>query len=211
MIGGIIFCLVFGYLCGSISSGFIISKICRVDVRQHGSGNLGATNVMRTLGVAAGVFTLLGDLAKCFIPILLVRYLLFPDFAAFSYESQLLVLYTALGTVLGHNFPFYLKFHGGKGITCMGAGMLLFDWRLALVGIITFVLIVAVTRYVSVASLFESVFFPVWVAFFCKSGLHMILVACMFTVLAFYTHRANIKRLINGNENKIGAKKKEQK
>lgn len=208
MIGDKIFCLVLGYLCGSISSGFIISKICHVDVRQHGSGNLGATNVMRTLGVAAGAGTLLGDLAKCIVPILLVRYVLFPDFAAFTYESQLLVLYTALGTVLGHNFPFYLKFHGGKGITCMGAGMLFFDWRLGLVGIITFVLIVAVTKYVSVASLFESVFFPIWVAFFCESDFQMILVACVFTVSAFYSHRTNIKRLIDGNENKIGAKKK---
>ncbi|MGN0505521.1 MAG: glycerol-3-phosphate 1-O-acyltransferase PlsY [Lachnospiraceae bacterium] len=209
MIGAIIFCLVLGYACGCISSGYIVGKVCKVDVRQHGSGNLGATNVMRTLGVGAGAITLLCDLAKCMIPLLLVRYVLFQEFAAFSYESQLLVLYTALGAVLGHNFPFYLKFHGGKGITCMGAVMLMFDWRLALFGIVTFVLIVAVTRYVSVASLFEATLFPIWVALMCESDLHMILVTCIFTISAFYTHRANIKRLINGNENKLGAKKKD--
>ena len=209
MIGAIIFCLVLGYACGCISSGYIVGKVCKVDVRQHGSGNLGSTNVMRTLGVGAGAITLLCDLAKCMIPLLLVRYVLFQEFAAFSYESQLLVLYTALGAVLGHNFPFYLKFHGGKGITCMGAVMLMFDWRLALFGIVTFVLIVAVTRYVSVASLFEATLFPIWVALMCESDLHMILVTCIFTISAFYTHRANIKRLINGNENKLGAKKKD--
>ena len=209
MIGAIIFCLVMGYVCGCISSGYIVGKVCKVDVRQHRSGNLGATNVMRTLGVGAGAITLLCDLAKCIIPVLLVRYVLFQEFAAFSYENQLLVLYTALGAVLGHNFPFYLKFHGGKGITCMGAVMLMFDWRLALFGIVTFVLIVAVTRYVSVASLFEATMFPIWVALMCESDLHMILVTCIFTISAFYTHRANIKRLINGNENKLGAKKKD--
>lgn len=209
MIGAIIFCLVLGYACGCISSGYFVGKVCHVDVRQHGSGNLGATNVMRTLGKGAGAITLIGDLAKCILPVLLVRYLFFKDFAPFTQENQLLVLYTALGAVLGHNFPFYLKFHGGKGITCMGAVMLMFDWRLALCAVVTFLLIVTVTRYVSVASLFEATLFPVWVAFMCDSSLHMILVTCVFTVSAFFTHRANIVRLIHGNENKLGAKKRE--
>lgn len=207
MIGSIIACIVMGYAFGCISSGYLVGKIVKVDVRKHGSGNLGATNVLRTLGVKAGIITLLCDLAKCMIPVLLVRYLLFDQFAAFSYENQLLVLCTALGAVLGHNFPFYLRFHGGKGITCMGAVMLMFDWRLALVGICSFVFIVAVTRYVSVGSLFEATLFPIWVALMCNSDMKMILITCIFTASAFYTHRTNLKRLICGTENKLGAKK----
>lgn len=208
MILKIVICLIVGYLFGCFSSGYFIGKLYRTDVRKYGSGNLGATNVLRTLGAVAGGLTLLLDLAKCIVPILLVRYVVFPEYEPFSYMNQLYVLYISLGVVFGHDFPFYLKFHGGKGIACMGAVMLLFDWRLALFGFITFCLIIAATRYVSVASLFESILFPVWVLLvFPESDLHMVLVTCMFTVLAFYMHRSNLVRLAHGTENKFTIKK----
>lgn len=204
----IVMCLIVGYLFGCFSSGYFVGKLYRTDVRKYGSGNLGATNVLRTLGAVAGGLTLFLDLAKCFIPILLVRYVVFPEYEPFSYMSQLYVLYISLGVVVGHDFPFYLKFHGGKGIACMGAVMLLFDWRLALFGFITFCLIIVITKYVSVASLFESILFPVWVTVvFKESDVHMVLVTCMFTLLAFFMHRSNLVRLANGTENKFGVKK----
>lgn len=204
-------CIPFGYIFGCFSSGLIIGNRYKVDVRQHGSGNLGTTNVLRTLGPFAGVMTLLLDFLKSFIPILLVRYALFSEIEPFSYDSQLLVLCTAIGLVLGHDFPFYLKFKGGKGIACMGAVMILFDWKMALVGFIFFVLILVFIRYMSVASLFESLLFPFWVAVFCDyADLKMKLMTLFFTAAAFYMHKSNIKRLIAGTENKFTFHKKEE-
>jgi len=207
VIRDILLCILAGYYFGGLSGGYITGKLFRVDVREHGSGNLGATNVLRVLGAKAGLLTLFIDLFKVIGPILIVRYLLFPEYAAFSYENQLLVLYLALGTVIGHNFPLGLQFHGGKGVACMGATMLLFDWRLALIGAISFCLIVAVTKYVSVASMLESLFFFAWVVFVTESDLHMILVAAMFPILVIFMHRSNIVRLLHGTENKFGQKK----
>lgn len=206
----VVICLGLGYLCGCFSSGFFVGKLFHSDVRKMGSGNLGTTNVMRTLGAGAGALTLFLDLAKCIIPVLLVRFVLFPEAEPFSYDSQLLVLLTSLGAVIGHDFPFYLKFHGGKGIACMGAVMLVYDWRLALIGFLSFCLIIAVTKYVSVASLVESVFFPVWVCFFTESDWKMVLITCAFTVLAFFQHRTNLVRLAHGTENRFSIKKKEK-
>ena len=207
MFRDILLCILAGYYFGGLSGGHITGKLYHVDVRQHGSGNLGATNVLRVLGKKAGALTLLIDLGKVILPILLVRYVLFPEFIPFSAESQLMVLYLALGTVIGHNFPLGLEFHGGKGVACMGATMLMFDWRLALIGIISFCLIVAITKYVSLASMVESVWFLIWVIFFTDSDPHMILVTAAFPALVIFMHRSNIARLINGTENKIGQKK----
>ena len=210
MIPIIVLCIVAGYFFGGLSGGYIVGKLYHVDVRKHGSGNLGSTNVLRTLGKRAAFITLCIDLGKVMIPIFMIRYVLVPQYPAFTYENQLLILYLAIGTVLGHIFPFMLKFHGGKGVACMGAAMLLFDWRLALIGFASFCLIVALTRYVSVASMFESLFFLAWIIFVVDSDLHMILVTCAFPILIIFMHRANIVRLLNGTENKIGAKKKEE-
>lgn len=209
MFRNILLCVLTGYFFGGLSGGHIAGKLYHTDVREHGSGNLGATNVLRVLGKKAAALTIFIDLGKVIFPVLAVRYLLFPEYEAFSYESQLFVLYLALGTVIGHNFPLGLNFHGGKGVACMGAAMLMFDWRLALLGLVTFVLLVAVTKYVSVASMFESLLFLAWVIFAAESDIHMILVTAMFPVLVIFMHRSNIRRLINGTENKIGKKQKE--
>ena len=199
-----------GYFFGGLSGGYIVGKLYHVDVRKHGSGNLGTTNVLRTLGKKAALITLFIDLGKVLLPIFMIRYFLFPQYQAFTYENQLFILYFAIGTVIGHIFPVMLQFHGGKGVACMGATMLLFDWRLALLGLTSFILIVAVTRYVSVASMFESLLFLIWVSFFVDySNLHMIVVTCAFPIIIIIMHRTNIVRLLNGTENKISFKKKE--
>ncbi len=206
-----VLCIIAGYFFGGLSGGYIVGKLYHVDVRKHGSGNLGTTNVLRTLGKKAALITLCIDLGKVIVPILIIRYVIFPQYPAFTYENQLLILYFAIGTVLGHIFPFMLKFHGGKGVACMGATILLFDWRLALLGFTSFVLIVAITRYVSVASMFESLLFLTWIIFVVDySDLHMILVTCVFPILIIVMHRANIVRLFHGTENKISFKKKER-
>ena len=207
----IILCIIAGYFFGGLSGGYIIGKLYHVDVRKHGSGNLGTTNVLRTLGKKAALITLCIDLGKVIFPILIIRHVIFPQYPAFTYENQLLILYFAIGTVIGHIFPFMLKFHGGKGVACMGATMLLFDCRLALLGLTSFILIVAITRYVSVASIFESLLFLSWIVFVLDySDLHMIVATCAFPILIITMHRANIVRLLNGTENKISFKKKEE-
>lgn len=200
----ILICLVLGYCFGCISTGYIVGKANKIDIRKYGSGNAGTTNALRTLGWKAGLLTFLGDALKAIIPILLIRLVIFPDYDALN----LLMLYTGLGAVLGHNFPFWLHFKGGKGIAATGGVMLAYDWRLAVAALVVFLIIVVITRYVSLGSLAISILLPIWIIIFYPGNLHMIIVGIIFTLSAFIKHRSNIKRLISGTENKIGQKVK---
>lgn len=202
MIWRILICLLIGYGFGCISTGYIVGKAQKVDIRKYGSGNVGTTNALRTLGKKAALITLLGDVFKCAIPVILVKFLFFKDV---SY-AELLGLYTALGAVLGHTFPFYLRFKGGKGIAVLVGTILTFDWRIFLLCVTTFFVILAITRFVSLGSLVMEVEFVVWVAATRPGDWHMLVLSIVFAVLAFYTHRENIKRLLHGTENKIGQK-----
>lgn len=204
----ILLCLLMGYILGGMSGGYVAGKLYKTDVREHGSGNLGATNVLRTLGVKAAILTFAIDVSKVIIPVLVVRYVLFPQYEPFSYENQLLVLYVAFGAVIGHNFPMTLNFHGGKGVACLAATILMFDWRMAILEIIVFVTIVAITKYVSVGSIIVSLVFFCWIFFVHDATLHMALIAAAFPVSVIIMHRSNIARLLKGTENKIGSKKK---
>lgn len=217
----IAFCIVIGYICGCFSTGTIVAKKGNVDIKHQGSGNTGATNVLRVMGPKAGFLTLFVDLFKTMLPILLVRFLFFQQYPAMSQMNQLLVIFVGFGAVLGHMFPFYLKFKGGKGVACMGACMLLYDWRLAVGGFAIFALTIAVTKYMSIASMVASLLFPLFVlyqGYFCYGGhgtlynwgefdqtvwIAMSAFTWVFTLLCVYNHRANIKRLINHNENKF--------
>lgn len=204
----ILLCLLAGYILGGISGGHVAGKLYHTDVREHGSGNLGATNVLRTLGWKAALITFSVDVLKVIIPVLIVRYVLFPQYAPYTYENQLLVLYIAFGAVIGHNFPMTLNFHGGKGVACLAATILMFDWRMAILEIIVFITIVAITKYVSLGSIIVSVVFFCWILFVHDATLHMALIAAAFMVSVIVMHRTNIVRLLHGTENKIGSKKK---
>jgi acyl phosphate:glycerol-3-phosphate acyltransferase len=204
MLLNIILCLALGYLFGCFSTGYFVGKINKVDIRNYGSGNVGTTNALRTLGAKAGAITLLGDLIKAIIPILMVRFLFFA-----KYDTvELLALYTGLGVVLGHNYPVWLKFKGGKGIAATGGAMAAFDPMLIPIALPLFVFVVAVTRFVSVGSLFVAVLFPVWIFITHSGDLHMLSVSLLYMISAFIKHRSNIKRLMNGTENKIGQRVK---
>jgi glycerol-3-phosphate acyltransferase PlsY len=137
---------------------------------------------------------------KAVIAIILVRFVIF---ANIEYVA-LLTLYTGLGVVIGHNYPVWLKFRGGKGIAATAGAMASFDPWIIPVGLPIFVISVAITRYVSVGSLLVATLFPVWIAVRHPGELHMLLVALAYTILAFIKHHSNIKRLINGTENKLG-------
>jgi glycerol-3-phosphate acyltransferase PlsY len=200
----IILCLILGYLFGCFSTGYFVGKLNKVDIRKYGSGNVGTTNALRTMGAKAGAITLIGDVLKAVIAILLVRYVLFP-----GYEFiELLAIYTGLGVVIGHNYPVWLGFKGGKGMAATGGVMAALDPLIIPIGIPLFVLAVAITRYVSVGSLVVAVLFPIWIFIRHPGDLHMLIVALVFMALAFFKHRSNIKRLLNGTENKIGQRVK---
>lgn len=198
----IIICLVTGYAFGCFSTGYIVGKINHIDIRKYGSGNSGTTNALRTLGFKAGLITFLGDALKAIIPIMLIRFY----FPASEGNLELLLLYTGLGVVLGHNFPVWLHFKGGKGIAATAGVMLAFDWRFGLAAAVVFIILVGITRYVSLGSLALSLLFPIGVLIFYPGQIHMLIVSLIFTVLAYVKHRGNIVRLLNGTERKLGQK-----
>ena len=208
-------CLGIGYVFGLFQTGYIYGRMHGMDIRKHGSGNAGSTNALRTMGVKAGAITLLGDCFKCVIAVLVVRGI----FASRCPEIlPLLSLYAGFGAVLGHNYPFYLGFKGGKGIAATAGMILATDLRMAAVCLVVFVVIVAVTRYVSLGSLVVTVLFLAGLVICGQMGefgmaqnylFELYGVGLLFTLSAFFQHRANIKRLREGTENKIGLKKKE--
>jgi len=200
----IIICILLGYLFGCFSTGFFIGKIKKIDIRQYGSKSSGTTNALRTLGPKAGALTLLGDMLKALIVILLVRFVFFSNLD----YVRLLSLYTGLGVVLGHNYPVWLKFKGGKGIASTAGAMVAFDPLIIPFALPVFLISVAITRYVSVGSLLIAMMFPIWTAIRNPGEVHMLLVAFVYTILAFIKHSANIKRLLNGTENKLGQRVK---
>lgn len=207
-----IICLVMGYVFGLFQTGYIYGKVKGIDIRQHGSGNSGSTNALRVMGVRAGALVFMGDFLKTVIPCFLVRIL----FASRPEYVYVLILYAGFGVILGHNFPFYLNFKGGKGIAATAGIMFSLDWRLTALCLAAFILIVAVTRYVSLGSLVVSAIFLIWNIMMGQMGayglsqtsrLEFYGVSAVISIMAFWRHRANIVRLAQGRENKVGAKK----
>lgn len=203
--------IMIGYAFGLIQTGYIYGMINKVDIRKHGSGNAGTTNALRTLGWKAGVITFIGDCLKCLAAVAVIR-LLFAQ----NDNAELLAIYGGLGAVLGHNFPFYLNFKGGKGIAAT-AGLILSIHPLMFLSIaVVFIGIVLVTQYVSLGSLVIMVLFIIEVIVYGQSGgLQLTAVelyeyygiAFVLAVLAFWRHRANISRLLKGTENKTDVRK----
>lgn len=204
MVVEIIVCLIIGYIFGCFQTGYLYGRLHGIDIRNYGSGNVGTTNTLRTLGKKAGYITYLGDALKAIFAILLVRYAIYPG----SADNLLLTMYTGFGVVLGHNYPFYLKFKGGKGIAVTSGVMVAFDIRFAIPGAIGFFLVFFLTRYVSLGSLVLAVIFPVCVLIFYPGQWHLFAVSLVFCAMAFWRHRANIVRLLHGTENRFDKKKK---
>jgi glycerol-3-phosphate acyltransferase PlsY len=202
-------CLAIGYACGLFQTSYIIGKFHHTDIREHGSGNAGTTNALRTFGKKAGALTLLGDCLKCVVAILIAR-LLFRG--GYGDILPLLSLYAAAGCILGHNFPFYLNFKGGKGIAASVGLILAFDWRIFLICFVVFFALFFTTHYVSLGSLSCYTVALISMILFGQAGsygmdrghtLELYVVMAALTVLAFYRHRANVTRLLKGTENKI--------
>ena len=211
-----IICLAIGYVFGLFQTSYIIGKKHGIDIRNYGSGNAGTTNMMRTMGTKAGLLTFAGDCMKCILAVTLVR-TLFRD--QYSAMMPLLVLYTAAGVILGHNFPFYLHFRGGKGIAATAGLVLSFHPVMAVLGIIAFFGIFLTTHYVSLGSLVVYAAILIEMVVFGQMGwfkmsqnhlTEMYILMVLLTALAYWKHRGNIKRLLNGTERKTYLTKKSQ-
>ena len=198
-----ILCVLIGYICGLFQTSYLYGKVHGIDIRNYGSGNAGTTNALRTLGAKAGAVTLLGDCFKCVVAVVIVH-LIFGK--SHPEMIRLLGMYAAAGTILGHNFPFYLNFKGGKGIATTAAAMMAFDWRIGLCCFIIFVTVTAVTKYVSLASILLSAGIVVEILIFHPGRWDLFAMCVLYAFFAIYRHRANIGRLLSGTESKIGQK-----
>ena len=207
-------CVMIGYVFGLLQTGYLYGKMHNIDIRKQGSGNAGTTNALRTMGWKAGVVTLLGDAFKCVFAVLLVRMIYK---GTHGDMLPLLAMYAGMGAVLGHNYPFYMKFKGGKGIATT-AGLLLSTTNawMVVICLAVFVGIVAGTKYVSVGSLAVVILYLGEVVYLGQTGVYGIAqnylyemygIAAFLMVSAFFKHRANIKRLLSGTENKLSVGK----
>ncbi|MDO5406136.1 MAG: glycerol-3-phosphate 1-O-acyltransferase PlsY [Eubacteriales bacterium] len=208
-----VICLLMGYVFGLFQTGYLYSRAHSIDIRNYGSGNSGSTNILRVMGVKAGLVVFLGDAFKMIFACLLTRYL----FREQPDMMYVYLLYTGFGVVMGHNYPFYMGFKGGKGIAASAGLLASTDWRVMLVCLVVFVTIVAVTRYVSLGSILVMILFFIGMVFFGYRGdygiatAHLMEFYGMAGVIAgmgIWRHHSNIRRLLSGTENKLGAKKK---
>ena len=207
--------LLIGYVFGLFQTAYFYGKAHGIDIREHGSGNAGTTNTLRVLGTKAGLIVLLGDCLKTILAVVIVR-LIFktshPD------ETYLLCLYAGAGAILGHNYPFYMNFKGGKGIAATAGLILSFHPYFVVVGVIVFFGIFFTTHYVSLGSLLVYAFFLIEMIICGQLGvfgnvsqavlIEMYIITFLLACLAYWKHRANISRLIHGNERKTYLTKK---
>ncbi|NLP46149.1 MAG: glycerol-3-phosphate 1-O-acyltransferase PlsY [Epulopiscium sp.] len=189
-----------GYFIGCFQTAFLVGKLShKIDIRNHGSGNAGTTNVVRVLGWKAGFATFLGDFLKGILGVLVCK-MIWPE------TNSLAGLYAGLAVVIGHNWPIFLGFKGGKGIASTVGALLAFDWRIGIILIIIMICIVGITRYVSLGSIVLAISIPILMIIFYPKEHEFIYIAITFMLFALWRHRSNIKRLINRTESKLTTK-----
>ena len=200
--------LLAGYLIGSVPTGYLVAKARGLDIRTVGSGNIGATNVFRHLGKPAGIFVLLVDALKGWLAAyVLANFTLAWFFPSATETVQDCVRVTAgAGAILGHNFTCWLQFKGGKGVATSAGVLVALVWPSLLIILGMWVVVFALTRYVSLASICAAASLPL-AAWLTHESMAMILVTAGMGGMAIYKHRANIKRLLNGTESRISFKK----
>lgn len=213
-------CFILGYFVGAIiQTGFWIGKFNHIDIRDYGSGNAGTTNTMRTLGKKAGMLTYFMDAFKSCLVAIIIHFIYGNNSGV---SEMLLILYGGFGVVLGHNFPFYLGFKGGKGIAAtsgMVISLILFPkycFMFTIFGMLTFGIVTKLSRYVSLGSIIGIIGFFIefviwgligWLPLNQGEFPEAAIVVFLFVALGVARHHANIKRLLNGTERKIGEKK----
>ena len=200
--------LIIAYVLGSVPNAVWYGKVFfGIDVREHGSGNAGATNTLRTLGNKAGFVVFFLDILKGFLATNLV--VLLKDIVPQSEEYFQVQMLLGAFAVIGHIYPVFAKFKGGKGIATLVGVLSAMDFRLILLLLVTFIIIVSITRFISVGSMISAILSPIYVGLLYNWQQQSFLYFCLLiALLVVYTHRANIKRLIAGNENKFTFSKK---
>lgn len=207
-----VLCLAIGYVFGLFQTGYLYGKLHHIDIRSYGSGNSGTTNALRVLGKKAGLIVFAGDFLKTVFACLLIR-ILYKG----NPSLDLYVLYGGVGVVLGHNYPCYLHFKGGKGIASMAGILVSVDWRITLVCAAIFLTSVIITRYVSLGSILVVITFLIQIIIYGIRGSYQVAgqdlteyfcVAGFLTAMAIWRHRANIGRLLQGTESKLWGNKK---
>ena len=203
-----IVCLVIGYIFGMFQTAYILGKTHGIDIREHGSGNSGTTNAMRVMGTKAGLIVFFGDLLKALLAILFVTLVFSKSHPEIIY---LLKVYTFAGLVLGHDFPFYMHFKGGKGVAVVAGFVFTFHWTFLPVALAAFFVPFLITHFVSLGSIIVySVTFILmviegqlgWYGQTQAVNIEMYVIQGLLTFMAIYRHRANIVRLMKGTESK---------
>ena len=194
--------IITAYLLGNISTSYIVAKrLAGVDIRTQGSGNAGSTNVLRTLGKKAGALTFIGDVLKGLIAVLIARFIAYGA----NLDDTTCAYLAVVAVVLGHNYPVFLGFKGGKGVATSLGSMLGMNPLVALLCLGFFIIIVAITKYVSLGSILGIGLSPVIMML--NHNTKGVLVTLFLTISVVITHKENIKRLLNGTERKLGQKK----
>ena len=205
---------IIAYLLGSISFSIIISKkVAGFDVREKGSGNAGTTNVLRSVGKKAALLTLIGDILKGVVAILVA---ILAGKIVKNLDNALLVQIAGVCVILGHTFPVFFKFKGGKGIATSLGVLLMTNWQIGLICLVYALILIALTRMVSVGSLVAALLFPVLVLFINQNYIvptgsdnwSYLIYSIIIAALIIFNHRENIKRINEGTENKISFKNK---
>lgn len=201
------------YLLGSISFSVIISKkMAGFDVREKGSGNAGTTNMLRSVGKKAAAITLICDILKGVISIVIA---IIVGNIAKNLDRELLLQIAGIAVVLGHTFPIFFGFKGGKGVATSLGVLLISNWQIGLICLVFAVVLMALTRMVSLGSCAAAVLFPVLTLFINqhytvltdgKSGRVYFVYSVILAIIVLYNHRSNIKRILNGTENKLSFK-----
>lgn len=191
-------CILISYLLGNISGGMIFGKILfHKDIRDYGSKNAGTTNALRVFGVKAGVLTFVIDFLKAVLSC----------YIGFKLLGNTGIYLSALFVVLGHNWPVFLNFRGGKGIASSFGFIFFFDYKIAFILLVFFIVVVLFCRYISVASMLSTIFAILLSYFFAYRDIALYMVLVILCVLSIYRHKSNILRLMNGTENKISFNK----
>lgn len=205
-----IYCFLIGYLIGCIQSAYIVGKIFgKIDIREHGSGNAGMTNVTRVLGAKAGIFVFIFDILKGLIAFNLCTFI-FGEGGIFNPSNVLFGIYGGIGAIIGHDFPFYLKFRGGKGVATTLGFYLFINPTIAIITYFTGFITAFLTKYISLSALVMNLLFVILMIIF-KMPLEAIILMAISTSLCYYQHRGNIVRLIKGEERKFSFRKNDKK
>jgi acyl phosphate:glycerol-3-phosphate acyltransferase len=204
-VGAYLMVVVISYLLGSIPSGYLAGKARGIDVRSSGSGNIGATNVFRVLGRKAGAIVLAADALKGFISARLVPLLALQIFPSAHATREDLALAAGAAAIVGHLYTFWLRFKGGKGIATTAGVVLAWVPLACIITLALWGLVLAISKYVSVASIAAAIVLP-FAVWFCGGTLTMTLIIAGVGLLAIYKHKGNIHRLLTGAERRIGQK-----